>query len=81
MYSNVLESRMYRRAVGSTMLESIQLNSLDIVAHNKIYKTCTLIECPLLDDSDNFVYNHMIDIFGNFLVIETVIDVQLLHYT
>ena len=63
-----------------TTKESILFNSLDIVAHNDGHEMSTLIECILLDNCDAAVDNHMSDVFGNLLVVETLVDVKLHFY-
>ena len=62
---------------GTTTTESHPFNSLDVVAHYERHEMSTFIECLLLDDSDAAIDNHMSHIFGDFLVIESSIDVKL----
>ena len=62
---------------GTTILESLRFNSLYIVAHYERHEMFTPIESLLLDDSDAVIDNHMSDVFGNFLVIETSIQIKL----
>ena len=65
------------RIEGTTIMESPCFNSLDIVTHNDRHETTTLQECLPLDYCDAVIDNHMSDVFGNFLVVETLIDVKL----
>ena len=74
--SNVFQRlRKSNESKGSAIIESPRFNSPDIVAHNDRHEIFTPRECILLDDCDAVVDNHMSDVFGNFLVIETSIDV------
>jgi len=69
MHSSVLDSRM--KSKGMTTIESLIFNYLYMVAHNYRYEMFTPFESTLLDDCDAAVDNHMSDVSGNILVVET----------
>ena len=58
------------------MSESPLFNYLDIVTHNDRHKMSTPIESLLLDDFDAVIDDHTSDVFGNYLVIETAIQIS-----